>query len=459
MQNSLFYFLIFSLLIVLIPNSTSAQSCLAGVDCSPRGVGIPGNDQCGNGAWEDALIGRESGGNYQATARGSACPSCTASGRYQFINSTRRTIGQNHGLPCGGGGFGSAEHQAFMSCEGLQDDYFRALVSENIGYVESACNQYCGTIQDGCPVTMSGLLAMAHNVGPTCANQWAAGGTANLTHSVGGTQACRDAFGTNAAAEYGCGMGGYDMSAYGSSGGGAVSSGCGFGYTAGPPNPVPFQGHLIGCDEDISEQTTDRVDALMEQQFEAANSVITQPTPVEQLTCFDQTTEIFSQIGGIHSDPQQGNIDDSIVPAVQQPLQQQMQQFMTGNIAGGITDVINNAFSSIASSFGGLSGLFGGGGGASTNCDMQEQAWLISQCIEMPQIPSLGDILGGEIGEIMGTVGGVVGALGNPERMMEQVCSMANSALQGLLGGGGGGAFEAAAENTFSPITDTVGGN
>jgi hypothetical protein len=265
-------------------------------------------------------------------------------------------------------------------------------------------------------------------------------------------------------------MGGFDMSPYsGGPGGGAVTSGCGFGYS-GPSSPSPHfsnNTNLIGCDPEVMQQGVDRADALQQQQIEAANSMLTQPTPVEQLSCYDQTTEIFSELGGIHSNPGQ-DINRSIGPNVQQPLDNVMQQFfgdpdggsLYANITGGITDVINQAFGNITSQF---SSLLGGGGGMftagpSTNCDMQEQAWLISQCIEMPTIPSLGDILGGQIGEMMGNIGNIgnmVGNLTNPDRLIQQVCSAANSSLQSMFGNPND-AFENAAQGLFEPVTDRV---
>jgi hypothetical protein len=97
--------------------------------------------------------------------------------------------------------------------------------------------------------------------------------------------------------------------------------------------------------------------------------------------------------------------------------------------------------------------------GPSTNCDMQEQAWLISQCIEMPQIPSLGEILGGQMNQIMGgamgNIGNIVGSLGNPERMLEQVCSAANNSLQSMFGDLNS-RFNDAAQEAMEPITDRV---
>ncbi len=228
------------------------------------------------------------------------------------------------------------------------------------------------------------------------------------------------------------------------------------------PHVVHAEGN-IGCEDGVQEQARNLSEALAQQQLEAASAAITQPTPVEQLTCFDQTTEIFSELGGIHSNPNK-DTSSSIGPNVQQPLQNTLQQFMGGNILGGINDVINQAFSNITSQFSSLLGGLGGGGGGlfsagpSSNCNMQEQAWLISQCIEMPSIPSLGDIIGGQVGEIMGAVnnvGNMLGSLSSPDRLMEQVCSMANNELQGYFGNLDS-RFNAAAEDTFSPVTDRV---
>ena len=210
---------------------------------------------------------------------------------------------------------------------------------------------------------------------------------------------------------------------------------------------------LIGCDADVNEQTVDRVDALTQQQIEASNAMITQPTPVEQLSCFDQTTEIFSELGGIHSNPQE-DIGFSINPNVQLPLKNFLDQFLNNNIMGGVNDFINQAFNNVTQKFASLFGSVGGGlftAGPASNCDMQQQAWLISQCIEMPTIPSLGDILGGQIGELMGTIND----LANPQRLIEQVCSAANKQIQGYFGDLNE-TFNRAAESSFSPITDRV---
>jgi hypothetical protein len=76
----------------------------------------------------------------------------------------------------------------------------------------------------------------------------------------------------------------------------------------------------------------------------------------------------------------------------------------------------------------------------------------------MPSIPSLGDILGGQIGEMMGVIsdaGSILGSLSSPDRLLEQMCSMANNELQGYFGNLDS-RFNAAAEDTFSPVTDRV---
>ena len=148
-------FFLFSLLIMcatLLPQ-TAYASCSSGYDCSKRGVGDEGSG-CSSAAWEAKLVGQESGGNYNSQA-----PNSSAAGRYQFIDSTRSMIGNKHNLPCSGGG----QKAAFASCPGLQDDYFRALVQENKNNLQNTCNQYCGTKHNGIEVTMSGMLAMAHN--------------------------------------------------------------------------------------------------------------------------------------------------------------------------------------------------------------------------------------------------------------------------------------------------------
>jgi len=459
--NKLIVFIaFFSLFCAINITRTFAQGtgCAAGYDCSPRGVAEPGT-QCGNGEWESLLVTAESGGDYSLAA-----PNSSALGRYQFIDDTRAHIGGINNLPCASG---AGSREGFASCPGLQDDYARALWAQDRDTLMSnpsvASAVASGTVHE-CPVTESGLVAMAHNVGAGCAALWAQGGQA-LMYAEGptfsgvpaGTPPCTDANGTNPIERYACAMGGYDLSNLGGGGpgSGAIGAGCGFGFTPGAPGPHASNTGLIGCDEDIYEQGADRVDALMQQQFEAANAVITQPTPVEQLTCFDQTTQLFSGIGGIFSDPESGNIDDTIVPNVQQPLMASMEQFLNGNIMGGVNDVINQAFSSLT---GGLMGGGPGGGGDAGNCDMMEQSWLISQCIEMPQIPSLGDILGGQIGELTGALGGLgnIADLANPERLLEQVCSAGNDMLQGAFGDLNS-SFEGAAEGIMNPITDRVG--
>jgi len=209
----------------------------------------------------------------------------------------------------------------------------------------------------------------------------------------------------------------------------------------------------IGCDPAVLEQGKAIADALHQQNVETANALITQPTPIEQLTCAEQYTETMNKVGGIQSNPG-GDISGSIGPLVQQPFQGMMQQFMGGNIAGSITSVMNDSYSNIASQFlGGLTGGLTGGssGGSGTNCDMMDQAWLVSQCIEMPQLPSLSNILDGKIGEITGAIGGAV----NPERLLEKVCSRASDKM-GEYMSDLTGAFDGAVDAVTTPISDTA---
>ncbi len=432
-------------------------NCAAGYDCSKRGVGEPGS-QCSAAEWENKLVGQESGGSYTIQA-----PNSSAAGRYQFIDGTRKTIGSKYNLPCSGSG----QKAAFAACPGLQDDYFRALVQENKSILQNSCSQHCGKSYNGVEVTMSGLLAMAHNVGPGCAKEWAAGGEGNLKTVVApGQPPCRDANGTNAVQKYAAAMGGFDV-------GSGASDNCGFGYTAGDPNATPYQGHLIGCDPEVLEEGQKIVDALNEAQIEAAKAIITKPNPLGVTGCEDQHHNIIENIMSGFSNIGGGN--QSLVQNVKQPHAQHTGQFFgPQNIAGTMTSAlqkafvgtfgqagqnmlntannVNNTINNFASSLGGIFG--GGGGSASKDCGLQEDAWLIAQCIEMPQIPSLSNILGGKIAEIQGAIQGVAD-LANPERLLQKVCGAANDKVKGLFGAATD-KFKDAADAVTTPITDSA---
>ena len=224
-----------------------------------------------------------------------------------------------------------------------------------------------------------------------------------------------------------------------------------------------------GCDTSVNSQAENLTKALLDQKAEAAKAIITKPVPISQQTCLDQYTELSSSLGGVFSNPG-GNNSASIGPVVQQPLKNTWQSFTSGQLAGSITSVMNNSFAQISSAFNtglssltggllggsGLSSVFGGGSPLnvpSTNCDAQEQAWLISQCIEMPTLPSLANIVGGKLGELAGAVDNLGNLIKSPERMLEAVCKKANSTVQGYIGDINS-SFNDVAQDAVTPIGD-----
>ena len=211
----------------------------------------------------------------------------------------------------------------------------------------------------------------------------------------------------------------------------------------------------IGCDCSLLEQNETIIDAVNQVNAEISKANITQPTAIEQLTCADQQQALLSEAGGIHSDTISGDLSGSLFgPLAQKPLQQQFENILevvnNGLSLNPITNLITSSFNDIASSF--LGSLAGTNTASSnTNCDMIEQTWLINQCIEMPQLPSLTDILGGKVAEITGAVG----SLANPDRLIKQVCEAANSKINGL-NSNVDRAFNDAAGVLSNPITDTI---
>jgi hypothetical protein len=208
---------------------------------------------------------------------------------------------------------------------------------------------------------------------------------------------------------------------------------------------------ILGCDPAILDRSMAIIDAMNQAGAEIAAQSIQPPTSVEQLTCVDQQLEVVNSIGGLQANPG-GNISASIAPFAQQPLMQQVTNFANSamNVMSGIDNAINNAFSNITSGF--LGGLGGGNDAPNTNCEMMEQAWLINNCIEMPQLPSVSDILGGKVAEITGAVGNIAN-MANPDRLVQQACSAADGALQSYFGDMDS-AFDDAASQLAQPITD-----
>jgi hypothetical protein len=242
---------------------------------------------------------------------------------------------------------------------------------------------------------------------------------------------------------------------------------------SGPDQQPSHDGPLIGCDTSVLEEGQKIVDALNEAQIEAAKAIITKPNPLGVTGCEDQHHNIIEQIMGEFSNFGGGN--QSLVKNVKEPHAQHTGQFFgPQNIAGTMTSAlqqafvgtfgqagqdvlntaqnVNNTVNNFASSLGGLFG--GGGGNASKDCGLQEDAWLIAQCIEMPQIPSLSNILGGKIAEIQGAIQGVAD-LANPERLLQKVCSGANDKVKGLFGAATD-KFKDAADAVTTPITDSA---
>ena len=220
--------------------------------------------------------------------------------------------------------------------------------------------------------------------------------------------------------------------------------------------PTQAADGIIGCDPTIFIQNEAIIDAVNQVNAEISKAAITKPTAIEQLTCADQQQALLSEAGGIHSDTVTGDLSGSLFgPLAEKPLENQFENILetvnNGLSLNPITNLITSSFNDIASSF--LSSLTGTNTASSvTNCDMIEQTWLINQCIEMPQLPSVADILGGKVAEISGVVGNIT----NPDRLIKQVCEAANSKIKGL-NSNVDSAFDTAAELISTPISDTIG--
>lgn len=208
---------------------------------------------------------------------------------------------------------------------------------------------------------------------------------------------------------------------------------------------------ILGCDPDVLERNGLIVDALDQVNAEIVRASISQPTPVEMLTCTDQQLEILNRSGNIHANPG-GDIRESLLPYAQQPAMNQVTSFLNGasatvnSVSNAISNVFNNLFGSFSSSLGGL----GAGQVPDTNCNVMEETWLLNQCLEMPEMPSLSSVLNGRVGEIISGLDNL-----NPDRYIEQICSAANSGLQGYFGDLGS-VFDSAADATLDPITDSL---
>lgn len=436
---------------LLVSQQSLAQGvgCAAGYDCSERGIGDPGA-QCSMAEWENALVGQESGGSY-------TIPSTTSSalGRYQFIDGTRSGIGSANGFPCASG---AGSREGFASCPGLQDDYAVALWAQDLATLESCCTGYLGQTRDGVEVTMSGLVAMAHNVGAGCARQWAQGGRANMTIDIGGTAPCTDANGTDPVQHYAAAMGGFGLERLSGNYGGNGS--CGEGQAT--PQPAHASNRLLGCDPAVLEQNETIVDAMNERDMQVAKSMITQPASIAQTTCTDQHIQTQSAAGGILSNLPGGNISETMGPLIEQPFIQNLtSNFMSANPLGSLQSMINNSYTQVVEEFntmmsglsGGLLGGLGGGAGASGGCDMMNESWLLSQCIQMPKFPSVNDILNGALENVTGAVTDLINS---PFKALDQVCQGMSDKL-GDYTNSLTDTINSGVDSITSPITDTLG--
>ena len=107
-------------------------------------------------------------------------------------------------------------------------------------------------------------------------------------------------------------------------------------------------GQAIGCDPSIYSNSKKKVQAMKQQETEAAKALITTPASIQQLTCFDQYAKLNAEkIGKIHSDPIKG-ISKSIAPNVEMPnMQFIIDNFMSSVLGGGLQSMLNGAMSKV----------------------------------------------------------------------------------------------------------------
>ena len=435
---------------VLVSNTSHAQTESMAASC---GHSLD-SGQCSMSEYYESLAATESGGSgnctntgvggVQGTGSGYGCVNhISALGRFQFMPTILTELSDQCLMD-------ETTPQQFLADPCLQEEAIRAFTNRNDAILEH-CGAYnmIGQQVNGVTITRSGLLAAAHLGGPG-GSMNNCGSTPTFTCNTNGAVGLA-LHGHNPHDTLPDGSPGTYLSDYLETHGGygdGNNSGCGEGL----PNMADlFSTAQIGCDREILTMAEAAVDAFQQQQIETARAIISEPTSIEQMTCLDQQLQSMNEI----SDQGLGNPTGNIAQNIQQPFAQQMAAlFSGGDIAGSINAIFNSFSSNLMNSFSsGLGGLMGGGGSGSTACDATETAWLINQCIEMPQLPSLADIIGGQIGEIMGQIGNIASIIQSPERILEQVCSMANSALQDSFGNLSN-AFEGAAENALSPVAD-----
>jgi hypothetical protein len=358
-------------------------------------------------------------------------------GKYQFMPKTLRGMG--------------IDPNNFVGNAAAQEAAIRQFTADNDACLQrNGAYNHIGQVRNGVTITRSGLLGAAHLGGCGGAARWAKTG-----------RGPSDQLGTSLA-NYAGKFEGYGM--FGDVPGGT----CGGGVANAADQFAQAQAlgfhNILGCDPEMLERGKTIIDAMNQLNVEIAQEFIQPPTSIEQLTCADQQLALVNEIGGIQANPG-GNLNNSnsltnlglSIPNpfeafASGPLNQQLSNFANSamSITSGISGAINTAFGNVQSLFGG-----GGGGGVpSTNCTMMEDAWLINQCVSMPQIPSLDQIIGGQVAEITGAVTAAANML-NPERLFQQACQAGNSAIQGITGDISN-TFEDAADVKLNPITDAL---
>jgi|GEM_PF-4587511 len=207
---------------------------------------------------------------------------------------------------------------------------------------------------------------------------------------------------------------------------------------------------LPGCNNGVQQAMESKQQALQQMETETAKALITKPTSVQQLTCFDQYSQrVADEIGSIHS--QTDGISDVINPYVKMPnLENLGKNFLSGILFGGLQSMFSNIISSInlgniagniadSVGLGGVASAVGLGGSKKSaigNCEMMKQMWDVLQCVDFPRMPSLNDIINGS-GNMSGILGGL-GGFGNGQGIMGQVCKAAGDMMNGSNKSGSG---------------------
>jgi hypothetical protein len=220
---------------------------------------------------------------------------------------------------------------------------------------------------------------------------------------------------------------------------------------------------LIGCNEDILKGNEAMTKAMNERDMQIAKTRIAKPTDIAVMTCADQTAEQLSNVGGVHANPQGGNVSDTLGPLVMEPLKKSLTKLGEGNPLGSLGSMAMNSYAEITAEFnkalgsltGGLGGLGGVGGvGGATDCGMTDQIFDMAKCLQTPQIPSLNDMLNG----VLDTAGGTVkDAINAPFDALNSVCEGVSDQLGGYMNDIDS-VMNDAADSATSPLTNAVDG-